>query len=65
VRVFGDMGGGVAGEFLATPTNNPSGVRVSGGQFDGTGPGDVLLSFGRGAPSVVRFTSVSGELLLP
>jgi hypothetical protein len=65
VRVFGNTTGGVVGEFLTTPTDNSSGVRVAGGQFDGTGPGDVVLSFGRGAPSVVRFTSVSGELLLP
>jgi hypothetical protein len=65
VRVFGNMTGGIVGEFLTSPTSNSSGVRVSGGQFDGAGAGDVMLAFGRGAPSVVRFTTITGELLLP
>jgi hypothetical protein len=64
VRVF-NGGGGVVGEFLTPPTSNSSGVRVAGGDLDGSAPGDVTIAFGPGPPSIIRYSTISGELLLP
>jgi len=64
VRVL-NSSGGVVGEFMTPPFSNTSGVRVAGGEFTGSAPGDVAITFGPGAQPIVRLTTVSGELLLP
>jgi hypothetical protein len=57
VRVF--SGASVRNEFLTPPTDNTSGIRVSGGPFGG--PGQLVLAFGPGGRPIVRLANLAGD----
>jgi hypothetical protein len=63
VRVF-SANGSIRSEFFTSAPDDVSGVRLSGGNFDGTGPGEIATTSGpRGLP-VVKLKRQNGALLL-
>jgi hypothetical protein len=62
VRFFRMDGTPVGGFFL---DNSTSGVRVGGGSFDGTFPGQVAVGEGRGTVPGVWFGRSNGQLFFP
>lgn len=61
VRVWNPNGTERVGFIAGFPNN---GVRVAGGRFRGTSPGDIALVGGPGSLSIVKLTRIDGSLLL-
>jgi hypothetical protein len=65
VRIFNDRGDLGANGFFYGPPGDTSGVRLAGGSFVGSAPGQLAITEGPGSLPLVGFRRLEGTAFFP